>query len=85
VDWRISLADARKRLSSVTALQGNLDPYHLHLPKEQIRKKVFEMCDSYGRGPGHIVNLGHGIVPSIPEDAVKVFIDSVHEWSLSLR
>ncbi len=84
VDWRISLKEARSRLSQVTAIQGNLDPYHLLLPKDQIRAKVFEMCESYGRGPGHIVNLGHGIVPSIPEDSVKVFIDSVREWSLSL-
>lgn len=84
VDWRISLGEARKRLNQITALQGNLDPYHLLLPKDQIRQKVFEMCESYGRGPGHIVNLGHGIVPSIPEDGVKSFIDAVHEWSLSL-
>lgn len=85
VDWRISLKEARSRLSQVLAIQGNLDPYHLLLPKAEIRKRVFEMCESYGRGPGHIVNLGHGIVPNIPEDHVKVFIDAVREWSLSLK
>jgi len=81
VDWRITLAEARQKISPVTAIQGNLDPYHLLLPKAEIREKVFEMCKSYGTGPGHIVNLGHGIVPNIPEDSVKVFIDAVHEWS----
>jgi uroporphyrinogen decarboxylase len=81
IDWRQSLGDARKRVSSVMALQGNLDPYHLLLPRHKIREEVFRMCDSYGTGPGHIANLGHGIVPEIPEDAVSVFVDSVQEWS----
>ncbi|MBN8554704.1 MAG: uroporphyrinogen decarboxylase [Deltaproteobacteria bacterium] len=84
IDWKISLGEARKKLSHVTALQGNLDPYSLLLPNHLIREKVFAMCESYGRGAGHIVNLGHGIVPEIPEDAVKVFIDSVREWSEGL-
>lgn len=81
VDWRISLAEARAQLSPVTAIQGNLDPYHLLLSPDQLRERVFKMCSSYGTSPGHIVNLGHGIVPVIPEDRVKVFIDAVHEWS----
>lgn len=83
VDWRTPLSVARSQLSHVVALQGNLDPYHLKKPKAELRKKVFEMCSDYGDAPGHIVNLGHGIVPSIPEDAVKHFIEFVHEWSAS--
>lgn len=82
VDWRISLSDVRKQLSHVTAIQGNLDPYDLLLPKEKLRAKVFAMCESYGRGPGHIVNLGHGIVPEIPEESVQVFIEAVREWKI---
>lgn len=82
VDWRMNLSEARRRVPQVMAIQGNLDPLALHLPKAQIRERVLKMCESYGYGPGHIVNLGHGIVPSIPEDAVKVFIDSVHEFRL---
>ena len=82
VDWRISLLEARKRVPPVTALQGNLDPYVLLRSRNEIRSEVFEMCESYGRGPGHIVNLGHGIVPEIPEDSVKYFIEAVYEWSL---
>jgi uroporphyrinogen decarboxylase len=42
------------------------------------------MCESYGRGPGHIVNLGHGIVPEIPEASVKYFVEAVREWSICL-
>lgn len=80
VDWRVNLGEVRSRVSQVTAIQGNLDPYHLLLPNDLLRERVFEMCESYGRGPGHIVNLGHGIVPGIPEDKVKVFIEAVHEW-----
>lgn len=82
IDWRMTLAEARKRTSQVTALQGNLDPHELLLPKGILRQRVLDMLESYGRGPGHIANLGHGIVPGIPEDAVKVFIDSVHEFGL---
>ncbi len=81
VDWRVRLKDVRAQVSHVMAIQGNLDPYDLHLPKAAIRQKVFDLCESYGTSPGHIVNLGHGIVPSIPEDSVKVFVDAVHEWS----
>ncbi|PIR23639.1 MAG: uroporphyrinogen decarboxylase [Deltaproteobacteria bacterium CG11_big_fil_rev_8_21_14_0_20_45_16] len=81
VDWRTPLGEARNRISQVVALQGNLDPYHLLLPRAQLREAVFEMCNSYGKDPGHIVNLGHGIVPNIPEESVSYFIESVHEWS----
>lgn len=81
VDWRTELGELRKRLSHVTALQGNLDPYVLLRSRSEIREAVFKMCSSYGTGPGHIVNLGHGIVPSIPEDSVKFFVEAVREWS----
>ncbi len=80
IDWRITLGDARKRISQVTALQGNLDPHSLLLPKREIRERVFRMCESYGRGPGHIVNLGHGIVPEISEEAVEAFVSAAQEW-----
>lgn len=84
VDWRISLKSVRSRINPVTAIQGNLDPHALLLPRAELRQRVFEMCESYGRGPGHVVNLGHGIVPEIPETSVKYFVEAVREWSLSL-
>jgi uroporphyrinogen decarboxylase len=84
VDWRISLKEVRSKIPHTTAIQGNLDPYALLLPRAQLRQRVFEMCESYGRGPGHIVNLGHGIVPEIPEASVKYFVEAVREWSICL-
>lgn len=81
VDWRIPLGQVREKVSQVIAIQGNLDPYHLLLPKDQIRERTFEMLSSYGTGPGHIANLGHGIVPSIPEESVSYFIEAVRDWS----
>jgi uroporphyrinogen decarboxylase len=82
VDWRVDLSEVRRRVPQVTALQGNLDPYHLHLSPGQLRQSVLKMLSSYGTGPGHIVNLVHGIMPSAPEDAVKVFVDTVAEFQL---
>lgn len=82
VDWRINLDEARRRVPQVIALQGNLDPYHLHLSKGQLRQTILNMLESYGRGPGHIVNLGHGIMPSAPEDSLKILVDTVSEFQL---
>jgi uroporphyrinogen decarboxylase len=80
IDWRMKLSEARRRVSQVTALQGNLDPYALHLPAGALRQRVLAICEDYGRKPGHIFNLGHGIVPSVPEDSLKVVIEAVHEF-----
>lgn len=83
VDWRVSLKTARAEVSPIVAIQGNLDPYHLHLPKALLREKVLRLCADYGTGPGHIFNLGHGMVPGLPEDGVRVVIEAVREWSAS--
>ncbi len=80
VDWRIDLKEVRAKIPPVIAIQGNMDPHALLLPKHLIRERVFQICESYGRGPGHILNLGHGIVPEIPEEAVEVFVSAAHEW-----
>jgi uroporphyrinogen decarboxylase len=81
VDWRVSLKEVRNRIPHVIAVQGNMDPYDLFLPRDKLRERVFSICEEYGRAPGHIMNLGHGIVPGVPEDSVSVFLDSVREWS----
>lgn len=80
VDWRIDIGEVRRRVSPVIAIQGNLDPYHLKLSKDQIRNKTHAIMQAYGDGPGLIMNLGHGIVPTIPEDGVKYFIEAIHEY-----
>jgi len=79
VDFRTPLAEARKRLGSGVALQGNLDPILLFAPREILGRRVDEVLASAGSGPGHVFNLGHGILPETPPDAVRFVADRVHE------
>ncbi len=81
VDWTTSLAEARKYTEDKVALQGNLDPATLREDAETIRKGVSDTLASYGKGPGHVFNLGHGITPDIDPDNVSVLVDAVHEMS----
>ena len=81
VDWTTSLADARKYTQDKVALQGNLDPATLREDADTIRKGVADTLASYGKGPGHVFNLGHGITPDIDPDNVSVLVDAVHEMS----
>jgi uroporphyrinogen decarboxylase len=80
IDWQTEAADARRRLSaSPTALQGNLDPSWLYAPPSIIRQRTHRMLEQFG-GRGHIANLGHGILPDVPVDHARAFIDAVKEW-----
>lgn len=81
VDWTIDLADARKLTSDKVALQGNMDPCILYSNPDRIREEVDNVLASYGKGPGHVFNLGHGIHPKIDPDNVGAFINAVHELS----
>ncbi|VVC75082.1 Uroporphyrinogen decarboxylase [Aquicella siphonis] len=81
VDWEISLNEARLRVGNGVALQGNLNPACLREPPEVIREEAARVLASYGRGSGHVFNLGHGITPDVPPDHVKVLVDAVHEFS----
>jgi uroporphyrinogen decarboxylase len=81
VDWTTSLADARKHVDDKVALQGNLDPATLRESPEAIRQGVADTLASYGKGPGHVFNLGHGITPDIDPDNLGVLVDAVHELS----
>jgi uroporphyrinogen decarboxylase len=81
VDWLVSLDDARRRTGGKVALQGNLDPAVLHASPDAIRAEVGAALDSYGRGPGHVFNLGHGISPDVDPDHLKVLVDAVHALS----
>lgn len=80
LDWTITLEEARRRVGGRVALQGNLDPSTLHANPEAIRTEVKATLDSYGKGPGHIFNLGHGITPEIDPANVAVLVDAVHEF-----
>lgn len=81
VDWRVRLDDAWKTIGDKFAIQGNLDPTVLFAPVKTIRKRVKEVLDMAGGRPGHIFNLGHGIILGTPVDSVKALVDSVHELS----
>lgn len=81
VDWTTSLADARKYVNDQVALQGNLDPATLSEDPDTIRKAVADTLASYGTGPGHVFNLGHGITPDIDPERVSVLVETVHELS----
>ncbi len=81
VDWTTDLATAREYVEDKVALQGNLDPATLRESPEVIRKGVADTLASYGNGPGHVFNLGHGITPDIDPDHLGVLVEAVHELS----
>jgi uroporphyrinogen decarboxylase len=81
VDWTTDLADARRYTGDKVALQGNLDPAVLRESPATIEKGVAEVLASYGTGPGHVFNLGHGITPDINPDHLGVLVDAVRRLS----
>lgn len=81
LDWRVDLALGWKQVGYDVAIQGNLDPVVLFAPHAEIRKRAKEVLDKAGGRPGHIFNLGHGILPRTPVDNVLTLIDAVHEYS----
>jgi uroporphyrinogen decarboxylase len=81
VDWRVNIGEAWARLGYDVAIQGNLDPVILYGPVELIEKNVKKILESVGDRPGHIFNLGHGILPTTPPDHVAALIDAVHQYS----
>jgi uroporphyrinogen decarboxylase len=81
VDWTTDLDEARRLTGDRVALQGNLDPATLRRPAHEIEAGVLRVLSSYGKGPGHVFNLGHGITPDIDPDRVKFLVDAVHRLS----
>lgn len=81
VDWRIDLADARKRLGNRMALQGNVDPCILLGPEEGVRAAAQEAIEKTG-GVGHILNLGHGILPNVPVENARAFVEAGQNFAL---
>ena len=80
IDWCITPQLARQFAGNGVALQGNFDPAKLLSPVPQIEKEVKQMLRDFG-GTGHIANLGHGILPNVPVDAAKAFVNTVKEYS----
>jgi uroporphyrinogen decarboxylase len=81
IDWRTPLDVARRRLGRAVAVQGNLDPLLLGVPRTLLRSRVQDILDRAGSEPGHIFNLGHGILPDTPPDAARYVVELVHERS----
>jgi len=81
VDWTITPQMARKFTNNKITLQGNFDPSRLLSPPAVIKKMVHQMIDDFGKDK-YIVNLGHGILPHIPLDNAKAFIDAVKEYKV---
>jgi uroporphyrinogen decarboxylase len=80
VDWTQSLQQARALTAGRVALQGNLDPLALLASPARIREATRRVLQDYGPGPGHVFNLGHGIVQQTPPDHVTAAVEAVHEY-----
>jgi uroporphyrinogen decarboxylase len=80
VDFRVELDQAWQRLGDV-GIQGNLDPAVLYAERDYVRQRVQRILQQAGGRPGHIFNLGHGILPTTPVDNVLALIDAVHAYN----
>jgi uroporphyrinogen decarboxylase len=81
VDWRTPLDEGWRRVGDGVAVQGNLDPTLLFAPRERLLGRVDDVLRRAGGRPGHVFNLGHGILPGTPVEAVRAVVDHVHEVS----
>ncbi|MFT6344002.1 MAG: uroporphyrinogen decarboxylase [Paraglaciecola sp.] len=81
LDWTVDMADAKARIGDSVALQGNMDPSMLYAPAARIEQEVQLILDGFGKGDGHVFNLGHGIHLDVPPENAKIFIDAVHKLS----
>ena len=81
LDWTVDIGEARQRVGSKVALQGNLDPGFMSSDEDTIRREAARILQSFGKGSGHIFNLGHGIRPDADPGLVSVLVDEVHQQS----
>jgi uroporphyrinogen decarboxylase len=81
IDWRVDLDSAWTAIGPERAIQGNLDPVALFAQPDEIRRQAAAILRRAARRPGHIFNLGHGVLPQTPVDNVRALIDAVHELS----
>jgi uroporphyrinogen decarboxylase len=81
LDWTVDIGRARDMVGSYVALQGNMDPALLYASPERIRTAVQKILEKFGKGSGHIFNLGHGILPDVPVEHAKAFVQAVKNES----
>jgi len=80
IDWRQDIVQSRNTFGKTKAVQGNLDPTVLFASPEEIRRRAHELMDRAGPEPGHIFNLGHGILPQTPMDNAIALVEAVHDY-----
>ncbi|MCE1190250.1 MAG: uroporphyrinogen decarboxylase, partial [Ignavibacteria bacterium] len=85
VDWGVTMEYAREKIGKHAAVQGNLDPTILYAPEEKIKTETVKILEVFGNHPGHIFNLGHGILPDVQPAKAKFLVKTVHEESTRLR
>jgi uroporphyrinogen decarboxylase len=85
LDWTSDPREARRLAAGKIALQGNLDPVALFSPAEKVRAAARAALDRFGAEPGHVFNLGHGILPGTPVESVAALVDEVRTYSRHLR
>lgn len=85
LDWTMDLGQVREKIGKRVALQGNLDPTVLYADKTKIKSEAIKVLESYGRGSGHIFNLGHGILPDVPPENAKYLVEVVKKESRKLH
>ena len=85
IDWTSDPRKARSLAANRVALQGNLDPAALFAPENAVREAARKVLDSFGASPGHVFNLGHGILPGTPIQSVAVLADEVRTYSKRMR
>ncbi|MGW8313289.1 MAG: uroporphyrinogen decarboxylase [Desulfuromonadales bacterium] len=81
LDWHVNLGLARDIIGPKIAVQGNLDPTVLYAPKEHIEMEVKRILDENAGRPGHIFNLGHGILPTVNPEHARFMVECVHRLS----
>jgi uroporphyrinogen decarboxylase len=81
LDWSTNITEARRRVGTRVALQGNLDPCVLFASPDAINSEVSRVLTSYGKGSGHVFNLGHGISQHVDPDHVGALVEAVHRLS----
>ena len=85
LDWTVDLGAARERIGGKVALQGNLDPMTLFAGPETVAREARRVLDSFGAGPGHVFNLGHGISQFTPPESVATLVSTVHDYGREQR
>jgi len=82
IDWTTDLATGRSAVAGKVALQGNLDPSALFAPPDTLRTETLRVLESFGAGPGHVFNLGHGITPDVNPERVALLVETVQGYAV---